>query len=206
MTTFLKVSIIQAIVLVVTIVLYFGSEIFQRRFHSPKRPIDDRVPLIPAFVFPYSLWFPLTFAFPVTLYFYAPTHWVAFQIAWLINLVISVVAYLVYPTTFHRPHLGDSFSERVLLFVYKASFRHVNCAPSFHCSSSMMIGFAALTAPGLPWWARVIFVAVALVILAGTQFTKQHVLLDLLTAIPVAAISLSIGLPLAFSGIGASLS
>lgn len=51
----------------------------------------------------------------------------------------------------------------------------------------------------------VISVLVSLAIILATQFTKQHVLLDLLTAIPVAVVSLSIGFPLAFSGAGASI-
>lgn len=205
MNTLAKLTIIQAVILVIQIILYFGSERFQHVFHNPQRRLDARIPRIPAFVYPYVLWFPLIVIFPIGLYYFSPGNWVALQIAWIFCVVISVVAYLAYPTTFQREKLGQGRTERVLALVYKTSYRGVNCAPSLHCSTSMMIAFVAVVTNQMPWWLRVISVLVSLAIILATQFTKQHVLLDLLTAIPVAVVSLSIGFPLAFSGAGASI-
>lgn len=205
MNTLAKLTIIQAVILVIQIILYFGSERFQHVFHNPQRRLDQHIPRIPAFVYPYVLWFPLIVIFPIGLYYFSPGNWVALQIAWIFCVVVSVVAYLVYPTTFQREKLGQGRTERVLALVYKTSYRGVNCAPSLHCSTSMMIAFVAVVTNQMPWWLRVISVLVSLSIILATQFTKQHVLLDLLTAIPVAVVSLSIGFPLAFSGAGASI-
>lgn len=205
MNTLAKLTIIQAVILVIQIILYFGSERFQHVFHNPQRRLDARIPRIPAFVYPYVLWFPLIVIFPIGLYYFSPGNWVALQIAWIFCVVVSVVAYLAYPTTFQREKLGYGRTERVLALVYKTSYRGVNCAPSLHCSTSMMIAFVAVVTNQMPWWLRVISVLVSLAIILATQFTKQHVLLDLLTAIPVAVVSLSIGFPLAFSGAGASI-
>ncbi len=205
MNTLTKLIIIQAVILVIQIILYFGSERFQHVFHNPQRRLDARIPRIPAFVYPYVLWFPLIVIFPIGLYYFSPGNWVALQIAWIFCVVVSVVAYLAYPTTFQREKLGYGRTERVLALVYKTSYRGVNCAPSLHCSTSMMIAFVAVVTNQMPWWLRVISVLVSLAIILATQFTKQHVLLDLLTAIPVAVVSLSIGFPLAFSGAGASI-
>lgn len=205
MNTLAKLTIIQAVILVIQIILYFGSERFQHVFHNPQRRLDARIPRIPAFVYPYVLWFPLIVIFPIGLYYFSPVNWVALQIAWIFCVVVSVVAYLAYPTTFQREKLGHGRTERVLALVYKTSYRGVNCAPSLHCSTSMMIAFVAVVTNQMPWWLRVISVLVSLAIILATQFTKQHVLLDLLTAIPVAVVSLSIGFPLAFSGAGASI-
>lgn len=205
MNTLIKVIVIQAVILLIQIILYFGSERFQHVFHNPQCRLDQRIPRIPAFVYPYMLWFPLIVIFPIGLYCFSPLNWVALQIAWIVCVVVSVVAYLVYPTTFQREKLGQGRTERVLALVYWASYRGVNCAPSLHCSTSMMIAFVAGVTNQMPWWLRVIIVLVSLTIILATQFTKQHVLLDLLTAIPVAVASLSIGFPLAFSGAGASI-
>lgn len=205
MNTLAKLTIIQAVILVIQIILYFGSERFQHVFHNPQRRLDQHIPRIPAFVYPYVLWFPLIVIFPIGLYYFSPGNWVALQIAWIFCVVVSVVAYLAYPTTFQREKLGHGRTERVLALVYKTSYRGVNCAPSLHCSTSMMIAFVAVVTNQMPWWLRVISVLVSLAIILATQFTKQHVLLDLLTAIPVAVVSLSIGFPLAFSGAGASI-
>lgn len=205
MNTLTKLIIIQAVILLIQIILYFGSERFQHVFHNPQRRLDERIPRIPAFVYPYVLWFPLIVIFPIGLYYFSPGNWVALQIAWIVCVVVSVVAYLAYPTTFQREKLGQGRTERVLALVYKTSYRGVNCAPSLHCSTSMMIAFVAVVTDQMPWWLRVISVLVSLAIILATQFTKQHVLLDLLTAIPVAVVSLSIGFSLAFSGAGASI-
>ena len=205
MNTLAKLTIIQAVILVIQIILYFGSERFQQVFHNPQRRLDQRIPRIPAFVYPYVLWFPLIVIFPIGLYYFSPGNWVALQIAWIFCVVVSVVAYLAYPTTFQREKLGQGRTERVLALVYKTSYRGVNCAPSLHCSTSMMIAFVAVVTNQMPWWLRVISLLVSLAIILATQITKQHVLLDLLTAIPVAVVSLSIGFPLAFSGAGASI-
>lgn len=205
MNTLTKLIIIQAVILVIQIILYFGSERFQHVFHNPQRRLDEHIPRIPAFVYPYVLWFPLIVIFPIGLYYFSPGNWVALQIAWIFCVVVSVVAYLAYPTTFEREKLGQGRTERVLALVYKTSYRGVNCAPSLHCSTSMMIAFVAVVTNQMPWWLRVVSVLVSLAIILATQFTKQHVLLDLLTAIPVAVVSLSIGFSLAFSGVGASI-
>lgn len=200
MNTLTKLTIIQAVILVIQIILYFGSERFQHVFHNPQRRLDQHIPRIPAFVYPYVLWFPLIVIFPIGLYYFSPGNWVALQIAWIFCVVVSVVAYLAYPTTFQREKLGQGRTERVLALVYKTSYRGVNCAPSLHCSTSMMIAFVAVVTNQMPWWLRVISVLVSLAIILATQFTKQHVLLDLLTAIPVAAVSLAIGFGVAANG------
>ena len=100
MNTLAKLTIIQAVILVIQIILYFGSERFQQVFHNPQRRLDQRIPRIPAFVYPYVLWFPLIVIFPIGLYYFSPGNWVALQIAWIFCVVISVVAYLAYPRPF----------------------------------------------------------------------------------------------------------
>lgn len=200
MNTLAKLTIIQAVILVIQIILYFGSERFQHVFHNPQRRLDQHIPRIPAFVYPYVLWFPLIVIFPIGLYYFSLGNWVALQIAWIFCVVVSVAAYLAYPTTFQRQELGQGTTERLLALVYKTSYRGVNCAPSLHCSTSMMIAFAAVATGQMPWWLRTIFVLISVSIVLATQFTKQHALLDLLTAIPVAAVSLAIGFGMAANG------
>lgn len=200
MNTLTKLIIIQAAVLLLQIILYFGSERFQHVFHNPQCPLDERIPRIPAFVYPYVLWFPLIVIFPIGLYYFSPGNWVALQMAWIFCVVVSVAAYLAFPTTFQRQELGQGPTERLLALVYKTSYRGVNCAPSLHCSTSMMIAFVAVATGQMPWWLSTIFVLISVSIVLATQFTKQHALLDLLTAIPVAAVSLAIGFGMAANG------
>ena len=43
---FSKVVIVQAVLLVFQIIMYFGCEYFQSGFHDVKRGIDDKIPFV----------------------------------------------------------------------------------------------------------------------------------------------------------------
>ncbi|MCI6585291.1 MAG: serine/threonine protein phosphatase [Mobiluncus porci] len=188
-----KLIVIEALIIGFQSLLYFGSELLQHNFHDVSRPVDRRIPLVPAWVFPYFLWYPVLAIFPFTLYFFSREDYIISQVAWLVAVVVSTVIYLVYPTTFDRPKPPNTFSGRFLVWIYKASFRGINCAPSLHCSTSFIILAVSLGAAELPLVARVVFAVIAVGIVIGTLFTKQHVVIDVVSAIPIAVLGLGVG-------------
>ena len=202
---FLKLVLLEVIVLTVQCILYFGCETLQHDFHNVKRPIDDRVPLVPWTVLIYSLWFPLIAVFPLFLFYASQKIFLIYQIAILLCNLLSTICYLLWPTTFTRDPLPDTFWGRVLGFVYKASFRGVNCAPSLHCSHCFLILACVGLCPALPLLLRIVFALIAIGIILSTQLTKQHVLIDMLTALPVAAFTLALGFLAEGSGLAEQL-
>ena len=72
--------------------------------------------------------------------------------------------------------------------VYGANHRFLNCAPSVHCSVSFLFAFAALAAPVLPLWVRLLIIAWSLAIVASTMLVKQHMVIDAVTALPTAVV------------------
>ncbi|MDY2941950.1 MAG: phosphatase PAP2 family protein [Varibaculum sp.] len=193
MSQLLVLCMVQAAILALQIITYFGSETLQHDLHDVSRPIDARIPLVPAAVSVYSLWFPLIALFPISLYFSQAENYPSYQMSYIICIAISIACYLIYPTTFVRPTPPDTFWGRRLKTIYKASFRGLNCAPSLHCSSSFMIAWVALTSFQMPPALRVLYIVVALGIVVSTMLTKQHTVLDVVTALPVAALSLVLG-------------
>ena len=188
---FSKVVIVQAVLLVFQIIMYFGCEYFQSGFHDVKRDIDDKIPFVEWSVLVYVLWFPLIALFPIALFYVNEEYYVFYITAMFMEVVLSVICYMIYPTTFKRPKPSDKLSGKLMAIVFKGSYRGVNCAPSLHCSSCYLIIFTALMAMHNVTGIISIIVAVAIVI--STMTTKQHTVIDVLSAIPMFVVCAFIG-------------
>lgn len=177
-----NVIIRQIIILIFQVVLYFGCEFFQKNPKNMDLPIDKKIPAIPYFALIYVLWFPLIAIFPISLFKEAKNLYELYVICWITDIVISVIIYLAYPTTCTRPKdLENIRCGWMLKILYKFSYKGLNCSPSMHCSISTLVLIFALTASTMPINLRIIYSTTALGIILSTLFTKQHVLVDLVT-------------------------
>ena len=192
-----KLFIFVIVFLLVQTVLYLGVEIFEGEPHDVERAIDKRIPVVPAFTFIYVSWYLLIFIMPFLLYYADFGTFLIYMGAMTAIILISTIAYLVYPTSFKRP---DSGSQK-LKFLYFISYKQLNCAPSMHCSMSFVAVVAACLCPGLSPVVRVLVIADGLMIPVSTLFTKQHVVIDVLTALPLAAAGWAAGWGLYVSGL-----
>lgn len=177
-----KLILVQAILLLLQIILYFGCEIFQHRFHDVKRKIDDSIPFLPFTSVFYSLWFPLIAVFPIALYYVNTSGYTLYMAAMVLEIVLSVICYLLYPTTFERPKPSDTLFGNAMKLVYKGSYRGLNCAPSLHCSSCYLILWICCTCEGMPAWMRLAGGITAVLIVISTMTTKQHTVIDVVSA------------------------
>lgn len=182
-----NVIIRQIIILIFQVVLYFGCEFFQKNPKNMDLPIDKKIPALPYFALIYVLWFPLIAIFPISLFKEAKNLYELYVICWIIDIVISVIIYLAYPTTCTRPKdLENIKGGWMLKILYKFSYKGLNCSPSMHCSISTLVLIFALTASTMPINLRIIYSTTALGIILSTLFTKQHVLIDLVTGVLLA--------------------
>lgn len=177
-----NVIIRQIIILIFQVVLYFGCEFFQKNPKNMDLPIDKKIPTLPYFAIIYVLWFPLIAIFPISLFKASKNLYELYVICWIIDIVISVIIYLAYPTTCTRPKdLENIKGGWMLKILYKFSYKGLNCSPSMHCSISTLVFIFALTASTMPINLRIFYSTTALGIILSTLFTKQHVLVDLVT-------------------------
>ena len=71
----------------------------------------------------------------------------------------------------------------------KGSFYHYFEGKDALLSSlSFLFAFAALAAPVLPLWVRLLIIARSLAIVASTMLVKQHMVIDAVTALPTAVV------------------
>ncbi|HAJ74610.1 MAG TPA: serine/threonine protein phosphatase [Lachnospiraceae bacterium] len=191
--TLFELLVLEAVVYGLQILFYFGCEKFQKDFHDVSRNFDRKVPMIPATVLIYMLWFPMIGLFPLAAFRSDPDAAFMYMICIIVCDVISIPVYMIYPTTFERPLLGNTMMDKLLGFVRGASYRGLNCAPSLHCSQCYVTIVCAMVCRGMPIALKAVFIAAAAGVVISTQTTKQHVIIDALTAIPVAAAAAAAG-------------
>ena len=177
-----KLILIQGILLSFQTVLYFGSEFFQSKIHDVKRPVDDKIPFLPWTVLPYCFWFPLIVFYPLVVFRTDPYSYCSYLMTMVMEIMISVVCYLIYPTSFQRPVPPNDFWGNFMKFIYHGSYRGLNCAPSLHCSSCFLVICVSSTCVGMNLWIRIFTILIAVMIV--------------LTAVPLFMISRFLGIML----------
>ena len=190
---FKKLILVQGILLALQTLLYFGCEFFQSKIHNVKRPVDDKIPFLPWTVLPYCFWFPMIVFYPLIVFRTDPHSYCGYLTTMVMEIVLSIVCYLIYPTSFQRPVPPDGFWGKFMKFVYHSSYRGLNCAPSLHCSSCFLVICVSFTCAGMSLWVRGFTVSIAIMIVLSTLTTKQHTLIDVLTAVPLFLISRILG-------------
>lgn len=143
--------------------------------------LDERIPVIPSFVWPYELCYALPFVAVFIL-----RDFRRFDVALVAIGLASASAYVVYlalPIAFPRPTLShDSLAARVLAFEYAADFSPgANKLPSMHVALSWIMGLAMRGARGRVADALIALVVVAITI--STLFVKQHLIIDVVAGI-----------------------
>ena len=172
----IKPLVIQALILLIQAVLYFGIEYFEKDFHDVKRDIDDRIPEIPLTIFVYVLWFPLIAFYPVMLYFHS--GYIIYIVSVIVNILLSTIIYYVYPTSFVRPDTDSA----LIGIARKLSYKKANCVPSMHCSMCTMIIISSLYS-GFDGPVICGICVLSVLIILSTLTTKQHAVLDVVTGV-----------------------
>ncbi|MGP1348845.1 MAG: hypothetical protein ACTTK0_04295 [Stomatobaculum sp.] len=193
MGVFQKLAAVQAGLLAVQTMLYFGVEALEGKPHNVESSWDRYIPFVPGWIFVYILWFPLIALYPLALFRASAAMYGAYIAAIAADIVLSLVCYLAYPTSFQRPLPPDTAVGRVVQAVYRGSYRGLNCAPSMHCSMCYLIIVTAFLCPALSFGVRVTAALLSFGIVLSTLYTKQHVLIDVLSALPLAAICWGVG-------------
>jgi hypothetical protein len=189
MERFILPAAVQVLLLSVQGVSYLLIQRVQGEFHDMSRPLDKKIPLIPQSVYIYAMWYPLLFFYPIYLYSLSRAVWLVYLMAIGLNVIVSLVIYALYPTSFQRPEPPDSMlSGKILRLLYVLNYKGLNCMPSMHCSQCFIILLSACfcgmngVMPAVP----AIGVGIlAVMIVESTVLTKQHVIMDMLAALPV---------------------
>jgi membrane-associated phospholipid phosphatase len=173
------------------IVVYGLIQVFITDGLIPRIFLDSIIPIVPIFLVPYVLYYPLLLL----------PFWVAYKrdqnsdhqrylfavgTAFFLAATVCNVIFMLFPTEIIRPTVsGSGLMSEALRFVHKVD-GSVALFPSGHVTYSLL---AALTTTHLDERLAVVVWPTALLILPATVLIKQHYILDVLGGVLVALIT-----------------
>lgn len=171
-------------------ILYFLTEnlIPAESCHPVHCALDDVVPFCEYFVVFYVFWY--VFIAGSLLYFvlYNTDSFKKLQTLIIIAQVVAVAIYIIYPT---RQDLRPEVFQRENLFTWVMGLIYgfdtsTGVCPSLHVAVSLAIASVWTKEEGVsPWW-KVATVVLAVLISISTAFVKQHSVVDIFAALPLA--------------------
>lgn len=172
-------------------IVYWGSQlIMQNKFHYDlSSSLDRHIFLVKEWIIIYIV----CYAFWVINYILIAREgkekWYRFVNADIMSKLICGVFYILLPTTIIRPQVlgGDIFSCLVR-FIYNSD-PPTNLFPSIHCLVSWFCFIGIRNSKKIPTWYKLFSFIFAVLVCISTQFTKQHILIDVAGGIMIAELS-----------------
>lgn len=116
-------------------------------------------------------------------------EWYRFVCADIMAKIICGLFYVVLPTTNIRPLVpGNDFFSIMMRYVYQSD-PPTNLFPSIHCLVSWFCFLGIRKSEKIPAWYKIFSYILAILVCISTQFTKQHILIDVVGAILIAEMS-----------------
>ena len=155
--------------------------------------LDDYIPFIPLFVFPYLFWYIYVTVPAVVLFFKAPKEFFKIALFLTSGMLIACTIYTLFPNGQNlRPQIigeNNSILLRWISIIY-ASDTPINCAPSIHVIYSLA-SHAAITYYNNNRrkiaWVNIVSFILAMLCISSTVFIKQHSVIDVILGFFVAA-------------------
>ena len=164
----------------------------------PKVALDDKIPLVSAFIIPY-VWSYIYWAMgPMAVSKCEKEHFADYMAANLVSCVTGMLALALFPTYMDRVSEGiytlpehPTFLDDLRLFWYSLDGSEIgyNLLPSFHCINSTLCYLGVAGRKEIPAGYRGYSLVTTLLIYASTVFVKQHFVLDVVTGIALGAAS-----------------
>lgn len=144
---------------------------------------DTAVPFIKAFVIPYLMWYP--FIGLCLVYFLKNEKEVYYRtlFALIASYITCYIIFFVFQTYVPRPTLQNNDILDKLMNIVYSSDKPFNCFPSIHVVSCYIVTLGVFDMKKSSNLSKIVVTLTAISIILSTQFIKQHVLMDVFSAI-----------------------
>ena len=159
--------------------------------------IDDLIPIVAVFVFPY-VWSYLYWAMaPMAVSKCDFRHFLDYLASYLFACLAGALVLIFAPTYMDRVAEGlydyskTDFASKLLRFWYSldGGERAYNLLPSFHCINSTISYLGVAGRKEIPKWFRVYSLVITILIYFSTVFVKQHFVMDVFAGILIAGVA-----------------
>lgn len=151
--------------------------------------LDEQVPLVPQWMYIYFgcyVFWVVNYILVARIYRDDREHFYRFVMTDMMSRLVCAAFYIGFPTTNVRPAFTvDSFSDRLLAFLYRID-QPTNLFPSIHCLVSWLCYAGIRKSDKVSSFYKAFSCIFALLVVASTQFTKQHYLADAVAGIALA--------------------
>ena len=154
-------------------------------------PFDNRIPFVPIFIVPYTLWYPALFVVGLHHFFRDAEAFRRYMWSFGLTYAISILVYIIYPNGQNmRPNLrgADDIFTQTIAYLHTID-TNTNVFPSIHTTGALLIIFAVLDSC-LTRRARWIVPAVVFFVLTAvsTVCLKQHSITDIFGGVVVGVV------------------
>lgn len=164
-------------------VFYICLDNSSRGVHYMITDIDMKIPFIKLFAVPYLMWYPFMILSLVYFCFYYKRTYYKVLCSIIFGLITSYIIYYFFQTTVPRPELyGNDILTNLVRLIYKTD-KPYNCFPSIHVLTCYLVVKGTKDIDNKFLLNKILLIFMAFIIIISTQFTKQHVIFDLIFAI-----------------------
>ncbi len=170
----------------VYLLLFAFLELFPaKEYHLIRCSLDQMIPTIPLFFFPYAFWWLL---FPGALFCFLVwgrrEDFLKLCFILFGGYTVCLIVYFIYPNgiDIRMPLTGSDICSAAIRLL-RAGDPPQNVCPSMHVSSTMAILLTVLECNDLPAWCKWGIAIVSVLIILATVFIKQHSVVDVVLGI-----------------------
>ena len=178
--------------LVINAFVYVGTRPFTNKLHHYdwSIPLDDRIPLVTAFMIPYLLAFATWIVGFIVITRENKEVCYSVMTGEQIAKLICALFFILLPTHIIRPEVtGNSFAELLTKCVYQMDEPN-NLFPSIHCLESWIVFRGSMRCQKVGNKYRVFMFISAIIVFLSVLFTKQHVVVDIFGGIAAVEVGL----------------
>lgn len=180
------------IFVLVLVVSYFGNQLLTNiadpnSLHYgttwPHTALDDKIPLIPEFIYVYYLTFPMGIVTFFYLAYKNKTKLFDIFITLCISFAISGIIYFFFQTRFIKPDFTpETFTDKFVVWTWNST-NPTNCFPSQHCFMAIAVFIGCVDCKEMKLWYRIFGCIIGILIVLATVFTRQHYWVDFLASL-----------------------
>lgn len=152
--------------------------------------LDDKIPFLTVFIYPYISWYIMLALIPMIMYITKPQNMYKYVATCIVSLLIAFVIFALFPTTINRPEvIGTDFTAIVTRLIFMTDTPPVCCLPSTHCALCFLFILYTIDIKELKPSIKLVISLWSIVIMMSTLFIKQHVIYDVILALPLVILS-----------------
>lgn len=174
----------------ITTLFFEGARIFGSNPTCLASSIDDKIPFLTVFIYPYISWYVMLAIIPMIMYIAKPQNMYKYAATCIISVLIAFVIFALFPTTVNRPEVtGTDITSCITRLIFNMDTPPLCCLPSMHCALCFMFILYTIDIKEIKPSIKLVITLWSIIVMMSTLYIKQHVIYDVILALPLVILS-----------------